>query len=276
LSAPAGGPPRAAAVAEVAAGSPGRPVLRLEPWERRMPGVVAGVTAVVAGHGAGSESDFGLTTGGAASAVTERYEELSRGLGLTSAAVARQVHGCVVAHLDCAPERGVHVQGEADGITTSGAGVLLVVTVADCVPVYLSGPGARALGLVHAGWRGTAAGAFEGAVRAMERRHGVVAEDLSVHLGPAICGPCYEVGPEVFRALGMVERGAGCLDLRDVLTDRALAAGVRPERLSRSPHCTRCGSAPLPLFSHRGQGSRAGRMAAFLGRIGPPGAGSGP
>jgi YfiH family protein len=183
-------------------------------------------------------------------------------------AVGRQVHGSTVVTLRRSPERGVHVAGEADGMTTAQDGVLLAVTVADCVPVYLAGPAGRAVGLVHAGWRGAAAGVLETAIEAMARSHGVDPSRLCVHLGPAICGSCYGVGSEVFAALGIDDREPGGLDLRGVLADRALRAGVTTERLTCSSHCTRCDSALL--FSHRRQGRRAGRMAAFLGRSAPP------
>lgn len=259
--------------AESASGTAKRPVFRLVRWEGGMPGVVAGFTGVAAGDSAGSESDYGLATGGEAWGVTERYEALAIDLGFRSVAVARQVHGRHVVTLGCAPERGVQVQGEADGITTSAADVLLVVTVADCVPVYMASPSGGSIGLIHAGWRGIATGILETAIRVMADRHDLSATDLSVHLGPAICGSCYEVGSDVFEALGLPASGDGLLDLKRVLAARAVLAGVDPGSISTSLRCTRCG--PGRLFSHRGQGATAGRFAAFLGRMSASGLGSG-
>jgi hypothetical protein len=86
--------------------------------------------------------------------------------------------------------------------------------------------------------------------------------DLLVHFGPSICGACYEVGPEVFSALGLdAPPGPAPLDLRGALAARAVAAGVRATNVSVSGLCTRCSRDGL--FSHRG-GDRA-RQVAYLG-----------
>ena len=116
--------------------------------------------------------------------------------------------------------------------------------------------------MVHAGWRGAAAGVLEVAVGAMVDGYGADPEAMLVHLGPAICGRCYEVGPEVFEALGQpVPESTTPIDLRAVLADRARRLGVRVERVSTSWHCTRCTESHL--FSHRG-GDRE-RQVGFLG-----------
>jgi polyphenol oxidase len=76
------------------------------------------------------------------------------------------------------------------------------------------------------------------------------ASDLHVHLGPAICGACYEVGPEVHEALGLPRPpGPVPVDLRAVLLRRALELGVQPANTSVSARCTRC--EPGVFFSHR-------------------------
>jgi copper oxidase (laccase) domain-containing protein len=138
--------------------------------------------------------------------------------------------------------------------------VLLAVTIADCVPVFVVDAGARAVCLLHAGWRGTAAGVLERGLERMTARG--MGADVHVHLGPAICGSCYEVGPEVFAALGEpVPSRPTPIDLRGVLARRAVAAGVDPSRVTVSAHCTRCTGSEL--FSHRG-GDR-GRQVGYLG-----------
>ena len=140
--------------------------------------------------------------------------------------------------------------------------MLLAVTVADCVPVYLVDPEHRAVALLHAGWRGTAAGIVEAGVATLAAQFGTLPTDLHLHLGPAICGDCYEVGPEVFRALGLSEpSGPEPVDVRAVLTGQAHALGVRHGRVSFSGACTLCGDGGY--FSHR-RGDRE-RQVAFLG-----------
>src|SRR5690606_7559315 len=84
----------------------------------------------------------------------------------------------------------------ADGHLTVLPGTSFAVTVADCVPVFVAHP-TGAAALLHAGWRGTAAGILPAAVRLLADR-GAAATHLRVHLGPAICGACYEVSPDVY------------------------------------------------------------------------------
>lgn len=226
-------------------------------------GIVAGITGRGPGEAAGSDSDFGLATGGAAWQVAERYEALAAALGMGSAIVARQEHGDRVLWVEPPAGPGLHIPGPADGFVTRASGVLLVVTVADCVPVYLAAAAGDLVGLLHAGWRGTAAGILERGLDLM-RAHGAPPPEVRVHLGPAICGDCYEVGSEVLRAFGRSPDESGHIDLREELSRRAVRAGVPAVGVNRSTACTRCES--TRLFSHRRSGSGAGRMAAFLGR----------
>jgi YfiH family protein len=246
------------------------PVLANARWEELHPGLAAGVTAASGGDD-GPDPDFGLTTAGTAWELSGRFEALGRQLGFPSVAVARQVHGDAVTCLEPTPEPGLRVPGESDGLLTSGAGLLLAVTAADCVPVYALDPASGGLALLHAGWRGTAAGVLASGLRAMGARFGTDPAEVRLHLGPAICGDCYEVGPEVVEALGGPSGGEGragpdgriTVDLRTELVARARDLGVPPGRISRSGWCTRCG--PDHFHSHRGKGDEAGRMAAYLG-----------
>jgi YfiH family protein len=231
-------------------------LLVVDRWTRAFPGVVAGVTL--------RPADFGLASGDSAWRVSERYEALARGLGFAAIAVARQVHGNHVRVSDGADQPGFWIVGEADGLATDRAGLLMTVTVADCVPVFLLDPESRCIALLHAGWRGVAAGILDRGIAALAALRGSAASDLHVHLGPAICGSCYEVGPEVLSRFGLQAVEPGPLDLRDHLTGQALSAGVTRAAVTRSTLCTSCD--PRTLHSHRGSGGTAGRMAAFFGR----------
>lgn len=138
----------------------------------------------------------------------------------------------------------------------------MVVTVADCVPVFLLDPGKRAVAVLHAGWRGAASGILERGVEAMADTFESRPKDLFLHLGPSICGACYEVGPEVHRALGLPETPRPSpIDLRGHLAALALAGGVDGSRVTVSGWCTRCDGSPF--FSHR-RGDRK-RQVAFMG-----------
>ncbi len=168
-------------------------------WREAFPWLVQGST------GRGEDADpFDLALFGEASpagAVSRRWEALLRGTGFTRAVHARQVHGAAVrVHGRGAP--GLLVTEPCDGHATRDADVLMAVTTADCVPVSVVDPKRRAAALLHAGWRGAAAGILERGVAVLAERAASRAADLHVHLGPSICGRCYEVGPEVFEALG--------------------------------------------------------------------------
>lgn len=226
-------------------------------WEREFPGLACGVTA------AGSGADFGLTTSPDAWTLAGRMAGLGEAVEVPGVAMVRQVHGRRVMRVGPVPAGALLVAGDADGLVTSERGVLLAVTAADCVPVHLLDPGTGAIGLLHAGWRGAAAGVLEAGIAALERDPGVPPDRLRVHLGPAICGACYEVGPEVLRAFGREADGPAELDLRGELAARAAEAGVAPGAIGVSTWCTRCGADRF--HSHRGSGGTAGRMAAFLG-----------
>ncbi len=235
---------------------PFRPVSR---WVKRFPWVTAGIT-----H-AGSEDDpFDLRLFGDAPppAAGERWRALLQATGFRALAHAPQVHKTTVAVHGALPE-GVHVDSDpADGHATSASGVLLAVTVADCVPIYVVDPERRAVALLHAGWRGIASGIMASGVETLARRFGTHPAQLHVHLGPAICGRCYEVGPEVFEALELAAPSHPTrVDLRAVLVSRARALGVPASQLTVSEQCTLCGG--TGLLSHRGGNSE--RQAALLG-----------
>ncbi|MFQ5536128.1 MAG: polyphenol oxidase family protein [Gemmatimonadota bacterium] len=266
-------------------------------WERRFPWLVQGVTAAVdparagtasdpaemdaqagptGGDTAGPAADFRLFGGdGPAPGARGRWEALAAAYGFPHIVCAPQPHEATVRWYERveprSPEGGepqavgrapLLVAEACDGHATDRAGLLLGVTVADCVPVFLVDPVKRAVALLHAGWRGTAAEILARGVEALAERAGSRREDLRVHLGPAICGSCYEVGPEVFHALGLSPPPAPApVDVRAVLVRQAGVLGIAGERISISSFCTRCGEGNF--FSHRG--GDAGRQVAFLG-----------
>lgn len=198
-----------------------------------------------------------------ASAPGEKPDSVDLALAARWHAVvrSRQVHGRSI-HVHGRLPRGVCVTGEGDGHATDASGVLLTVTLADCVPVFIVDPGRWTVALLHAGWRGAAAGVVEEGLDTLSNAFGSDPEELLVHLGPAICGSCYEVGPEVFRALDQVApRSPAAIDLRSVIRRRTIAAGVRDGNVTVSGECTLCGDSRY--YSHR-RGDR-GRHRGYIG-----------
>jgi hypothetical protein len=145
----------------------------------------------------------------------------------------------------------------------------LAVQTADCVPVLLAAD--DAIGAVHAGWRGAAAGV---ALRAVKAFLALVTnrETARAWLGPAIGPCCYEVGPEVAgRFPPRFSRPSNgdrfLLDLPGYVRWQLGEAGIRPEKIMQPEGCTFCGG---PQFaSYRRDRDRAGRMIALITRFDP-------
>ncbi len=258
---PAGPAPSAAAAAPVEerAREAPLPLAELRAWRERYD-VVAGITE----RGAAGDFSLGLFSGEPAAEVERRWGAFREWMAPRFPAVvlAHQVHSARVRrHRGLAPGR--HVGDGYDGHVSGEPGVLLAVTVADCVPIYLVDREGRGLALLHAGWRGTAEGMMEAGIGALCDATGGEPHDLAVHLGVSICGRCYEVGPEVAWAVrGDGAHGPVRLDLRGELADRARRLGVA--EVSVSPHCTAHEAARF--FSHRASRGGPGRMVAYLGR----------
>jgi hypothetical protein len=169
------------------------------------PGVRAVVTTRAGGvssgpFGAGGDGgmNLGLNSGDSPQAVLANRERLRRALPAEPCWL-QQVHGATVADLDLdvAPP-------EADAAVSLRLRRVCVVSVADCMPVFLTDRHGRAVGVAHAGWRGLAAGVLQNTVAAMRARLGDAGAELLAYLGPAIGPAHFEVGPEVLAA--MLER----------------------------------------------------------------------
>jgi hypothetical protein len=228
-------------------------------WAAAFPWVLQGTTT----RGApGREIDFGLFSDGSPAAIVQRnWGRLLALTAMPTAVHARQVHEAEV-RFHAEAGAGLRLVEACDGHATDRAGVLLAVSTADCVPVFVVDPEAGMVAVLHAGWRGVAAGVLERGLAVLAERAGSMSADVHVHLGPAICEACYEVGPKVFEALGQpVPKSPRPLDLRGALGARAVASGVDPAKLTTSTHCTRCTGSGL--FSHRG-GDRC-RQIGYLG-----------
>lgn len=166
------------------------------------------------------------------------------------------------------PDR-VQIVADGDGHITARPDTLLAVSIADCVPIFLVDSGGRGVGLLHGGWRGIAGGILEVGIALLQEESGCGPEELFLHLGPSICGDCYEVGPEVHEALGLESPGhPSPVDLRSELGRRAASVGVPNSQVTISTFCTLCGDSPF--FSHRGGESE--RQLALLGIRGERGA----
>lgn len=201
---------------------------------------------------------FSLLSDEPAREVMQRWSALQDDLSADTPALAsiRQVHGTRLV---------VHNGGwtgwlrgpEADGHIATSRGVGLAVSIADCVPVFLAHE-SGVTGLLHSGWRGTAGRIVQDAINLMTRQ-GIAANEIRIHLGPAICGRCYEVDANVRAQLtGRPVTRPGNVDLRSLIAEHAGELGV--QKISVSPECTRCDNGMF--FSHRA--GDAGRQLAVI------------
>jgi purine-nucleoside/S-methyl-5'-thioadenosine phosphorylase / adenosine deaminase len=211
-----------------------------------------------------AQGNLSAQTGSRHAYGREARDTLCDELGLDWLCASRQVHGTFVQRLRAvAGKRGEAVAIDADGHATALAGVGTMVLTADCLPVALGSDSAVAM--VHAGWRGLAAGVLEEGVGALRELGAGGPIEAVVGPGAGVC--CYEVGPEVHAAFGQDGPGASYrdgknVDLRGIARERLLAAGVA--HVHDADACTICDER---FFSHRREGARAGRQGgiAWLG-----------
>jgi YfiH family protein len=170
-----------------------------------------------------------------------------------------QVHGTDILTVTEKVTLGASCIGIGDGLMTSEPELGLMVWTADCVPILLTG--SRAVAAVHAGWRGAAGGIVRVAVeRCVSEDHGSPAE-LCAHLGPAVSGDAYQVGPEVVDAL----RSQGVSDDSWLAGDRVdlrrfVGLQLFELGIARIVMVGGCTASTPQLASFRRDGSAAGRQ----------------
>jgi len=236
------------------------PVPRFELEEWKVEGLVAGITG--RGSEPGRGFDLGLWSDSPVGETMRRWRAFRQTFSdFESVVLGQQVHGVEV--MTAGSGRGWTLVEGVDGWVTTTPGVLLTVTVADCIPVFLAA--SRGVALLHAGWRGTAGGILARGVEQLCAVVGSEPSEIAMHCGIGICGSCYEVGSEVMQGCGAVADGPGPwhLDLRETLAAQAGALG-----LTRITSSTWCSAHDRDRFySHRASGGHDGRMVAFLGML---------
>lgn len=234
--------------------------------EATLPGAAAAFSTRLGGvSGAPFDAlNLGVATADERASVVVNRGRLSAALGFAPerVTIARQVHGAELArHAGRQDPSPFAAPGspipELDGHVTAETSLPLLVFVADCAPIALSGPGGVAM--LHCGWRGLAAGIVARGAEA------VGATDAAI--GPSIGPCCYEVGEEVlgaFSGLGRDIASERMLNLPEVARRLLRDAGV--ERIESSGLCTSCESELF--FSHRRDDGRTGRQAGLVWRNG--------
>lgn len=170
-----------------------------------------------------------------------------------------------------------------DGAITDQPGVLLTTVHADCLPVWFYDEENHAIGLVHAGWRGTLAGIAPKAVKLMQETYGSDPAAMKAYIGPGISQCCFETGPEVIEAFRScwdfadeyaesaeehaakgrpANEGKVYIDIKGINVQELLQAGMTAENIGVSNHCTCC--EPETFASYRREGGTYMRMGAGI------------
>jgi hypothetical protein len=234
------------------------------------------VHGVFTRHGGVSEGPWATlnvsrSVGDSAEAVAENHRRLAGALGIEREAIATayQVGGCRVARAG-REDRGI-VARDTDALITDAPGVPLMLRFADCLPILVYDRVRHAAGLAHAGWRGTLAGVARHTVWAMAEAFGSRPGDLTAAIGPGIGPRCYQVGPDVVRAvyaacadaeslLPVQPDGSRHFDLWAANARQLVEAGVG--LVDVAGLCTACHTGEF--FSHRGERGRTGRFAGVV------------
>lgn len=185
----------------------------------------------------------------------------------------RQVHGDGVVIFNGEEPKDIWYK-EGDALLTRFPGWALAVFTADCFPILIYDSGQGAVGIVHAGWRGTAKGVVSKAIKKMQEVFKSSVKDMQIGIGPGICSSCLEVDAPVKQAFteGQVpwhiiakDKGNGKF-LLDIYQANLLAIkslGIKEENIFSFNACPSC--QVKDYYSYRGEGKDSGRMINFIG-----------
>jgi len=269
---------------------------------QRLPWLVHGFSTRPGGHSrvyGGEALNLGFTKQDSKAAVERNRATFLRRLGANGKhpgplVTLRQVHSDVIHSLAALPDHQI----VGDGLVTATPGLLLAVETADCLPVIVVDRKKRAVGVFHAGWRGTVKRIVEKGVGEMRRWFGSRPRDLEAAIGPGVHGCCYTVGEEVrdnfgsqfayaadlfhdvkesdpvrekYPLLFLTARAPGhsklpvniYLDLVEANRRQLVDTGIPANQIEVSPLCTSCRTDLL--FSYRAEKGITGRLMGVVG-----------
>jgi len=201
------------------------------------------------------------------------------GIPLNQFTIARQIHSGNVRIISDELKGSGSTNHEnaikdTDAMVTNAADICLVILVADCVPMLFFDPVKRAIGIAHAGWKGTLQLIAQKTVMAMEKAFGSMAQDIVVGVGPSIGPCCYKVGPDIISQVEIIfhtkkeyilnesKSGEGYFDLWKANLDQLLHAGIERKNIEMAMMCT-CHTSDL-FFSYRHKKGSTGRFCAGI------------
>ncbi|GAB3563492.1 peptidoglycan editing factor PgeF [Spirosoma luteolum] len=241
----------------------------------RTPALLAQFPTVVAAestrHGGVSPAPYaslnlGINTDDQPAHVDTNRQRFMEALGAGSFGFVSslQVHGTAV-YEATAPGR----HEGYDALITNRPGLLVGVTVADCVPMLIYDAGQRAVAAVHAGWRGTVGNIVGHTLARMQQTYGTRAVDCYVYVGTCIDTESFGVGPEVASQFDAdlvqphPETQQPCADLKRANVRFCQQWGVPAAQIAVSPYSTVLHN--HDYFSYRAERGQTGRMLAVIG-----------
>ena len=230
--------------------------------------VIAGITLRHGGVSRVPYASMNLAehVGDDANAVATNRKIFFKHSGLTALHYCRQIHSTCVIDVDHTASAVLKQHPEADALISAQTGVALGIFTADCVPIFILDVATPAIGIAHAGWRGTLAQIAVNTLKQMQTRFGTLATDCKVHLGPSIQKCCYTVGPELLNQFterfGSTIRMGTNLSLQTANTIQLTEIGLPVASISVSPFCTAC--CTDIFYSHRAESGQTGRMLSYI------------
>ncbi|MDR0840961.1 MAG: peptidoglycan editing factor PgeF [Christensenellaceae bacterium] len=243
------------------------------------PGVAHGFSTKEGGISPAPRAGLNLhwSNQGIAEDVLENYRIFAAGAGIRydDMVIVNHVHGDTVLRVHASHRgRGFALPPlpPCDGIITCDPRVTLVTSHADCGAFFFYDPVHRAVGMAHAGWRGTLMGIGRVMALRMAEEFGTDPADILAAMGPCICGPCFEVdeplADEFVRVYNCPELklpgkpGKAHVDLPLCAALQFMQAGILPAHITHMDLCTY--ENPRLFYSYRRDRGETGSMAAFI------------
>jgi YfiH family protein len=198
-------------------------------------------------------------------------KKLGETLGFASEKLVRagQVHG---KRVQIVTEPGLSPVPETDALVTNVPGIPLMLLYADCLPVLVVDPENKAVGVIHAGWKGTAQSILTETLEVMSRQYGSRKADFLIAIGIGIARCCFEIGPEVKEKLSLVSFSENVFETRDkkiyadlleINKSQAVNYGVPEENIAYNRDlCTFCNQDLF--YSYRRDNKITGRQGAVI------------
>ncbi len=219
-----------------------------------------------------SSLNLALHVGDDPTAVSRNQRIFSNNSKIQEIKYCKQIHSDIVYNADelsnsvWNTDNQNVIAKEGDALISNRPGVTLGIFTADCIPIFILDRVTRAIGLAHAGWRGSLEGIASKTISEMHTSFGTQFKDCLINLGPAIQKCCYIVSTELLdqfvNRFGIDVKNEDRLCLQTANIKQLTEIGVPPDSISTSRFCTSCNTDIF--YSYRAEGGQTGRMLSFI------------